>query len=251
MLLVGAEVAAEVGAAEFVVVSGGAERALDHDVERRGDVRGTRWCAFPGLRRLREVEVGDGEAAETGLGFCTAAGGAFVTDLAACAGGCAGPGRDRGGMVVGLHLHDDVDLFVVSGEDVGLGVREEARRRATADDRGVVAVGGENVFVRGRVGVADHREEGPLRVGRDALRAGFARRKHALNRVAIRSVNRPRGVEDLVAAVLAVGLCEHVELDVGGVAAEGGEFADEVVDFVGSEGQAEAAVGFLNCSGSA
>ena len=52
-----------------------------------------------------------------------------------------------------------VDLFVARGEDVGLGVGEVARGGAAADDGGVVAVGGEDVLVRSRVGVADHAEQ--------------------------------------------------------------------------------------------
>jgi len=40
------------------------------------------------------------------------------------------------------------------------------------------------------------------------------------------------GVEDLVPAVLGVGLGEHRQLDVGGVAAEAGERLHQVVDLV-------------------
>ena len=47
-----------------------------------------------------------------------------------------------------------------------------------------------------------------------------------------------------MAAVLGVGLREHHQLDVVGVAAEGGEGLDEVVDLVVGEGEAERAVGF-------
>ena len=64
-------------------------------------------------------------------------------------------------------------------------------------------------------------------------------------------VDGPGRVEDFVAAVFAVGLREHVELDVGGVAAECGELADEVVDLVGCEREAEATVGFLDGGGAA
>ncbi|MCY1238811.1 hypothetical protein D9M72_515690 [compost metagenome] len=46
-----------------------------------------------------------------------------------------------------------------------------------------------------------------------------------------------------MAAVLAVGLREHHQLDVAGVAAQAGEGFDEVVDFVFRQRQAEAGIG--------
>ena len=94
------------------------------------------------------------------------------------------------------------------------GIWKIAGAFASANDGGVVAVGGEDVGVfGGLVGVTDHAEEGAI--GGDAI-------------------DGPAGVEDFVAAMFAVGLGEHVELDVGGVAVEGAEFPEEVVDFVGS-----------------
>ena len=47
LLLVGAEVAGEVGPAELVVEGGRADRPLDHDRERRGDPVGPRLAALP------------------------------------------------------------------------------------------------------------------------------------------------------------------------------------------------------------
>ncbi len=52
-------------------------------------------------------------------------------------------------------------------------------------------------------------------------------------------------VEDLVAAVLGVGLGEHHQLHVGGVAAQAVEGGDEVVDLVLGQGQAPVGVGAL------
>ena len=56
------------------------------------------------------------------------------------------------------------------------------------------------------------------------------------------TVDFPGGVENFVAAVLGVGLCEHHQLDVVGIAAEGLEVFDQVVDLVIGEGEAEGAV---------
>ena len=72
------------------------------------------------------------------------------------------------------------------------------------------------------VGVADHAEQ--------AFRLGHA-------------VNRELGVEDFVAAVLAVGLGEHHQFHVAGVALQRGEGVDQVVDLVLGQGQAELGVG--------
>ena len=126
ILLVAAEIAAEVGPAEFIVEGGAAERAFDHDLQRRHDAvrlaidaalrmrRPRRWRlggvarVFPWLHRVGQHQVGDGEAGQAGLGLGAAAGRAFVADLAAGAGGRAGERRDRGRVVMGFHLHQDM-----------------------------------------------------------------------------------------------------------------------------------------------
>ena len=90
LLFVGAEVAGQVGATVFVVEGGGADRAVAHDFQRRGDARRTAvggHRGLPGLLGAGEVEVGDGEAAQAGLGLGAAPGRTFVADFAARAGG--------------------------------------------------------------------------------------------------------------------------------------------------------------------
>ena len=62
------------------------------------------------------------------------------------------------------------------------------------------------------------------------------------------AVDGELGVENLVAAVLAVGLREHHQLDVGRVALETCERGDQVVNFVFGQGQAPGFVGFFECS---
>ena len=178
---------------------------------------------LPRLDGAGEPEVGDGEAGEAGLGLGAAAGGALVADLAAGAGGGAGKRGDGGGVVVGLDLAEEVDVLLVGGVFAGARVDEEAAAAGAGEDGGVVLVGGEDAVAVQLVGVLDHLEQ---------------------RAVAWRAVDVPGGVEDLVAAVLGVGLREHHQLDVVGVAAEGGEALDEVVDLVVGEGEAERAVGF-------
>ncbi|MNZ54577.1 hypothetical protein D3C78_724810 [compost metagenome] len=59
------------------------------------------------------------------------------------------------------------------------------------------------------------------------------------------AVDIPTGVEDLVAAVLGVGLGEHHQFDVVRVALEALEAGNQVVDLVFGQGQAQLDVGFF------
>ena len=113
----------------------------------------------------------------------------------------AAPGN--GEMAVGWlcvsHLHQDVrGLALVAGTTARRPGRS-APPAAPSHDRGVVRVGEHGALRAGRVRVADHLEQ---------------------RLVLLLAVDDPVGVEDLVAAVLAVGLREHHQLDVGRVAAE-------------------------------
>jgi hypothetical protein len=129
-------------------------------------------------------------------------------------------------MVVRLDLHQDVGQLV--GRCIDIAGRRatgiEARDSRAFDDRGIVAVGNHGAFGMQRVGVADHGEE------RFVLRY---------------AVDGPVGVENLVAAVLAVGLREHHQLDIGRVAFGAGEGGVQVIDLVVRQGQAEFGVGRL------
>src|SRR5439155_6440538 len=88
LLLVDAEVAAEIGAAELVVEGGATEWPVDHDLQRAGDVLGLAILnALPRLARSRQVEVAHREAGQACLGLRAAAGGTLIADLAAGAGG--------------------------------------------------------------------------------------------------------------------------------------------------------------------
>ncbi len=224
LLLEAAEITTNVGPAEFVVEGGGTDGAFDHDVQRRDDAPGAAVVGLPGLRGVRQVQVGDGEAAQPGLGLGAAPGGALVTDLAAGAGGGAGEGRDGGGVVVGLHLHQDVHVLGAVGVAAAARIRQEAVAGVTPHHRGVVLVGGQGAFGGFLLGVADHGEQGA---------------------VLLLAIDDPVGVEDLVATVLGVGLGEHHQLHVTGVATQGGEVLQQVVDLVLGQGQAHLGVGLL------
>jgi hypothetical protein len=65
------------------------------------------------------------------------------------------------------------------------------------------------------------------------------------------AVDHPVGVEDLVPAVLGVGLGEHHQLDVGRVAPHAAEVLHQVVDLVLGQREAQLAVGPLQRSAAA
>ena len=220
-----AEEAAELRAAELVAERGAADRALDHDRERRGEARGGARLALPRQRVAGNAQVRDHEAADAALGARADAGRGLVADLAADARRGAGEGRDGGRMVVRLHLHQDVDLVLLEAVDARGGVPHERLRAEALDDAGVVRVGHERALRVRLVRVADHLEEREL-LGR--------------------AVERPGRVEDLVAAVLGVHLAEHHDLRVGRVLAGLGAAVGEVVDLVRVEREAELDVRLLD-----
>ena len=224
LLLEAAEIAADVRTAELIVEGSGAEGTVDHDLQCRGDAFRLAVVLFPGLGQLRQAQVGNREAAETGLGFGTAAGSALVADLAAGAGGRARERRDRRRVVVRLHLHQDIQARILAAIHGIVTTRHQAAAGEALDHRRVVVVGRENAVRMQAVGVLDHVEQ---RV------------------VLVILVDGPLGVEDLVPAMLGIGLGEHHQFDIGGIALQLLVALDQVADLVIGEGQPELAVGLL------
>ena len=221
-LLVGAEIAAQIGPAIFVIKSGSADGALQHDVQGRDDAPRPAMVPFPGPLPAGDTQVGDGKTAQPGLGLGATPGGALVADLTAGPGGGTRVRGDSGGMVVGLHLHEDVDVLGVFAVDPVLGCRHQAPPLPALDDRGIVAVGGKHLVGRLLAGMADHAKQG--------VALGLA-------------VDDPGGVEDFVPAMLGIGLGKHHQLNIRGIAAQTGEAVDQVVNLVLRQGQAQLAVG--------
>ena len=106
-------------------------------------------------------------------------------------------------------------------------MRQPALDQATLHHRRVVVVGHHGVLRAGAFCVADHAEH------RLVLR-------HA--------VDGEVGVEDLVAAVLAVGLREHHQLDIAGVTAQLSKGRHEVIDFIVTERKAKFGVRLHQCA---
>ena len=225
-LFVFAEVAQQVGATELVVKRCATQRAVEHDVQRTGNVRG-----FAKRRARLRPQARDTETGERRLGFGAAPGSPFVADFAARAGRRAGKRRDGGGVVVGFHLHENVLgrwLRCVARRDHGAaGCCRHGRKPLNLrafHHRGVVRVRHQHVLRVSLVGVADHAEQ--------AVRL-------------VLPVDAEVGVEYFVAAVFAVGLGEHHQLDIGGVALQAGKGVHQVVHLVISQRQTERGVGLL------
>src|SRR5215469_3954376 len=85
-LLEGAKVPADCRTPELVVEGGSADRPLDHDLERRGDVSGCAELALPRALVPRDAQVRHREPGETGLGLRAAPGRSFITNLPSRAG---------------------------------------------------------------------------------------------------------------------------------------------------------------------
>ncbi len=111
-LLEAAEIARDAGPAEFVVERGGAQRALEHDVQRADDALGladssasSQGCSKPGMRRLRH-----GEATQTRPWASRRAPVAPSSRISPPEPVDApGNGEIAVGVIVRLHLHQDVD----------------------------------------------------------------------------------------------------------------------------------------------
>jgi hypothetical protein len=100
-LFVFAEIAQQIGTAKLVVEGRATQGAFGHDLQGAGDVLGL----AARLVAQAAPEFGHSETAQARLGLGATACRAFVADLAARAGRCAGERRNRGRVVVGLDLH--------------------------------------------------------------------------------------------------------------------------------------------------
>ncbi len=125
-------------------------------------------------------------------------------------------------MIVSLDLGQQVRLLLCVAVTAIAGRGEKAAGRITPRHGGIVLVGGKNPSRVGGVGVFDHVEQA------QGLRL---------------AVQGPLRVEDLVAAMLGIGLGEHHQLDVGGVAQEGSVTPLQIRDLILRQGQAQARVG--------
>ena len=220
--LEGPEVARQVRAPELVIEGRPADRPLDHDLERRRHAVGMRKIVFPRLSKSRYPQVRHGEPRQAGLRLRAEPRRAFVTDFPARPGRRARKRRNRRRMVVGLDLHEDVDGLLDELVFTVVASRHQPRPGPALDDRGVVAVRGD-----------------------DPLRCVLRRRlDHPEQPLVLRlAVDDPRRVEDLVAAVLGIRLREHHEFRIGRIASQLPVTAGEVFDLFAGQREPEFYVG--------
>ena len=216
------EVTEDVWAAVFVVECSATQRTFNHDVEGRRNAGRATEVLFPRLDCTRQFQVRNTKAREAGLRLTALTRGTFVADFATTTGSGTRERRNRRRVVVGLNLHEDIDFFVVEVVLVRTRVSVEAASDSALHHGGVVLVRTKDVGIVELVGVLDHLEQGL---------------------VLFDAVDSPFGTEHLVAAVFRVGLSEHVEFHVGGVAFELGEVLHQVIDFIGAQSEAHFLVG--------
>ncbi len=229
-LLEGTEVTGQCRTAELVVERRATQRAFNHDIQRGHDALGLAVRLLPGLHEPRNLQVGNGETGETRLRLGAATGCTFVTNLATGTGRCARERSDCGRVVVCFDLHQNVHRFLHCAVLAGFRIREEATGDIADDHRGVVLISRQNAFAVHLIGVLDHAEQ--------AFFLALA-------------VDIPTGVENLVAAVLGVGLGKHHQFDVVRVATQPVEAGDQIVDFVFGQGQTQFNVGLFQRSATA
>ena len=235
------EVAEQIRTAEFVVECRAPQGTFSHDGKRRSnaagravglrvfDARGAVGIVFPLVRGFAQAERRSRKARETRFRTCAAAGRAFVSDFAARAGRRTGERRNGGRMVMRFNLKDRM-------RTLGLHFKGRAERiriaRARIEALNVTA------FKDGRV----------VGIGRNGeLRSCLVRSTdHAEKRFSLLfSVNRPFGVEDLVAAVFRIGLRKHHQFNVSRITLKFFEGVCQVGDFIVGKRQSHVRIGFF------
>ena len=109
------EIAGEVGATELIVKGSGPNGTLGHDLQGGDNSSGSPVMELPRSGELWEFQVRYSKAGQARLGPRAAPYRTFITNLAAGASSGACEWRDRRGVIVGFHLHEQVDgLFVVA-----------------------------------------------------------------------------------------------------------------------------------------
>ena len=222
-LLEGAEIAREVGATKFVVECRCANRPFDHDLKRGGDAIGLAEGFLPGLAKIGDVQVGNSEARQTRFRTRAPPGRTLIPNLATSAGGRTRERRNRGRVIMSFDLGEDVGcLFVVA--EGAITIRVETRDTGTLDDGGIVRIRHHRALRVSPVGVLDHVEQRLLHRSR---------------------IDHPVGIEDLVPAVLGVGLRKHHQFDIGRIALNAAEVLEQIIDLVFGQGQAQFSVGLF------
>ncbi len=226
VLFIGAKVAREIRPAEFIVERRATDGAVDHDLQRGADTRRPAIRkVLPRLRKIRNVEIRHREPGQSRLRFGAATGGALVANFTARPGGSPRKRRNRGGMIVRLHFHQDVRLVLDKTVLAVLPGIKTLDARAF-NHRRIVRISHHRAARIFRVRGADHAEQ------RNILR---------------RAVDHPISVKNLVPAVFRIGLREHHQFHVRRIAPDVLEVLREIFDFVFRQRQPEFAISPCQC----
>ena len=224
-LLVHTKVAQQIRSAELIVERSTAQWPVKHDLQGTGRVRGLAvGLLLPRFSGIRQVQVRYRKPGQASLRARAASGRALVAYFAP--GPCCGASkrRDRCGVVVRLDLHQHMGglcTLGVMGRVHGI-FSKPAHADAAFHDARVIAIGHHHVQRRYGMRVANHLKH--------RVRLGHA-------------VDRETGVENLVAAMFAIGLRKHHQFDVARVAPQALKRPHEVVDLIVAQCQAQVAVG--------
>ena len=127
-------------------------------------------------------------------------------------------------MIVRLHLHQDMDILTAVAVAVINRTGDETLTFKTGHHCRIVLVGREHILGRLFSGVADHLEQGLI---------------------LSLTIDNPIRIENLVTAVLGVGLREHHQFNVGRIPAKTLKALDQIVDFIIGKRQAQIHIGPL------
>src|SRR5690606_1082973 len=164
VVFVTAEITADVRATVFIVEGGAANGTLDHDVERGDDAIRLAVVVFPRLREIRNLQIRHAETGEADFRLGTAPHRALIANLATGAGAGTGERRNRGGVIVGLDFHQQMNVFVVIAISEVLRVGIETPAAAADDDSGVIGIRAQHTVIRAvgaalPIRVLDHLEQ--------------------------------------------------------------------------------------------
>ena len=220
----GAEVTVQIGAAKFVIERGAAERAFNHDIQRRGNAVRFAITGFPWLLKTGNIQIGHGETGQTCLGFGASACRSLVANFATGTGGRARMRCNRSGMVMGFHLHQDMHRLIDKAVLTRLRIGKETLGLRAFNHRGIILVGRQHPSRADLEGIADHAEQ---------------------TDVLLLAINYPVGIKNLVAAVLRIGLSKHHQLSICRVTLQTLELFHQIINFIFRQRQTQLTVGLL------
>ena len=146
---------------------------------------------FPRLDKMRDTQIRHTKAGQPSLRLGSTPSRAFITDFPPSPGGRTRERRNSRGMVMGLHLHQNMHwLLLVAILPL---LRVEALSVSPPDHSSIIMIGREHIGAMVLVGVADHIEQ------------------RALLRL---TIQQPIGTKDLMSTVLRVSLSKHHQLHV-------------------------------------